>query len=331
MTQRNAAGSKALGIFLKERRLAAFHWTKSLGPYLRATARLGKPITQEEVAEVLDVSRTWYALLESGAVRASTALLSRIGNAFSLDAEQRAHMLSLALPELATDGPTALPKSDLSLRISSPDEIEQTARSLAAAREQYLRDGTIPTRSLRPRVRVSWDRCLPAVDPTQLIPAFHRSDELSERRERRERLVWAAAPVIDFLANRLGGLGYAVVITDEGGCILSMDADPAVRRRLAAIDFEPGSDWCEASAGTNAIGTSLVDGRPVQLLAAEHFCEGWTDYTCTAAPVRCPETLEVIGTLDVTGRYPLVRSHLLPLIMACALEIEERLAIAPAA
>jgi hypothetical protein len=53
--------------------------------------------------------------------------------------------------------------------------------------------------------------------------------------------------------------------------------------------------------GNNAIGTSLRLGLPARFALAEHYCDGWTDWTCAAVPVRCPLTRGVLGTLDVSG------------------------------
>jgi hypothetical protein len=55
----------------------------------------------------------------------------------------------------------------------------------------------------------------------------------------------------------------------------------------------------------------LADGRPLQLMAAEHFCDGWRPFTCTA--------------LDISGDYRLVRRHLVGMVVECAYEVEERL------
>jgi transcriptional regulator with XRE-family HTH domain len=38
---------------------------KALGPQERTPARRGKPVTQEELAEYIGVSRCWYGMLES--------------------------------------------------------------------------------------------------------------------------------------------------------------------------------------------------------------------------------------------------------------------------
>src|SRR5207244_13544718 len=98
-------------------------------------------------------------------------------------------------------------------------------------------------------------------------------------------------------------------------------------RRLARIDFVPGGDWSEAAAGTNAIGTALAAPHVVQLMAAEHYCDGWTDVTCTAAPIRPPFTGEVMGVLDVTGEYRIIRSFLTNSLASAALEVHQDLLI----
>src|SRR5205085_11990418 len=119
-------------------------------------------------------------------------------------------------------------------------------------------------------------------------------------------LIHATHSVLSYLTDFLAGSGYVVVLSDAKGRLLDVLGDATIRRRLARIDFVPGGDWSEAAAGTNAIGTALADGHGVQLMAAEHYCDGWQDLTCTAAPIRHPFTGEVMGILDVTGDYRLI-------------------------
>jgi DNA-binding XRE family transcriptional regulator len=72
-----------------------------LGPQPRPTRRHGKPVTQEELAECLGVSRCWYGLLESERpVRVSIVLLDRLANVLMLTARERAMLFALAMPEL---------------------------------------------------------------------------------------------------------------------------------------------------------------------------------------------------------------------------------------
>lgn len=152
-----------------------------------------------------------------------------------------------------------------------------------------------------------------------------RDEQLQAIRDENEPLIRASRDAVARLSDQLAGSGYVVVLADAKGRLLDVVGDGGTRRRLEAIDFVPGGDWSELAAGTNAIGTALEDRHAVQLMGAEHFCDGWTDLTCTAAPIRNPIGGDVIGVLDITGNYRLIRPHLPSLLAVTALEIEERL------
>jgi transcriptional regulator with XRE-family HTH domain len=95
--------TEQLGGLLKRCRARVGAERCSLGPYLRSPIRIGKSLTQEEVAEAAGISRQWYALLESDrAIRVSARVLARIADALVMDAEERAATFRLALPELRT-------------------------------------------------------------------------------------------------------------------------------------------------------------------------------------------------------------------------------------
>jgi transcriptional regulator with XRE-family HTH domain len=73
----------------------------SLGPYLRRPLRIGRTVTQEEVAEAVGISRIWYAKLEGDRPpNVSAAVLRRIADALMMDATEREAVFRLALPEL---------------------------------------------------------------------------------------------------------------------------------------------------------------------------------------------------------------------------------------
>lgn len=75
--------------------------TRSLGENLRAPSRVGRVVTQEEVAEAVGISRNWYQMLETKqGLRVSPTLLGRIADALMLSASERAEIVELAVPEL---------------------------------------------------------------------------------------------------------------------------------------------------------------------------------------------------------------------------------------
>src|SRR3989454_5810879 len=214
------------------------------------------------------------------------------------------------------------------LSIASPSEIERTARQLRTMREGFLTTGTLTMYTPRSVIRDSWQRChVMQVNPSRRCAplAIAREAQLYHLREVNELLIRATRSAMSHLTDFLADSGYVIVLSDAKGCLLHVVGDVGIRRRLARIDFVPGGDWSEAAAGTNAIGTALADGHVVQLMAAEHYCDGWQDLTCTAAPVRHPFTGEVVGILDVTGDYHLIRPFLTNSLAAAALEVQHEL------
>src|SRR6266849_310187 len=204
---------------------------------------------------------------------------------------------AIALPYLDRGSGMTIQLARVNLSIASPSEIERTARQLRMIREDFLSTGSLATYTPRSMILDSWLRC----------------SEMHVNPSRR------CAPLAIARESQLYQL------RDAKGRLLDVVGDAGIRRRLAHIDFVPGGNWSEAGAGTNAIGTALADGHVVQLMAAEHYCDGWQDLTCTASPIRHPFTGEIIGVLDVTGDYRLIRPFLTNSLATAALETEQQL------
>jgi hypothetical protein len=97
------------------------------------------------------------------------------------------------------------------------------------------------------------------------------------------------------------------------------------RARLDAgdtINFTEGAGWNETGAGTNAIGVALATGHAVQVFAAEHFNEPVQAWTCAAAPVHDPDSGELLGVIDLTGRLTTAHPHSLTGAVATAHAVE---------
>lgn len=72
-----------------------------LGDYKRLPNRVGKPVTQEEIAEAVGITRTWYGKLETGdGARPSLTLLRRVAAALMLQPPERAQLFNLAIGDL---------------------------------------------------------------------------------------------------------------------------------------------------------------------------------------------------------------------------------------
>ncbi|HEY0798262.1 MAG TPA: helix-turn-helix transcriptional regulator [Candidatus Baltobacteraceae bacterium] len=90
-----------LGVFLKERRRELSAQIRAIGSHPRPPVRIGRAVTQEEIAEAVGVSRVWYAQIESGRGSVSLRLLMRIAEALMLGPEDRRALVRLTLPGIA--------------------------------------------------------------------------------------------------------------------------------------------------------------------------------------------------------------------------------------
>jgi DNA-binding XRE family transcriptional regulator len=90
-----------LGTFLLQRRRRVDAGAARIGPLPRRPERIGRRVTQEEIAEAVEVTREWYAMIEAGAaVRPSTSLLARLATVFELSTDERLTLFMLGIEEL---------------------------------------------------------------------------------------------------------------------------------------------------------------------------------------------------------------------------------------
>ena len=175
----------------------------------------------------------------------------------------------------------------------------------------------------------SWQRSARAgVEPgARLAPLAVRGDDgLEQLRNRSYDLMWAAKGLFVNSAHLLERSGSVMMLTDQNGVVLEVAGDTATRESAQAIHLVEGGHWHESVVGTNGIGTALAMRRPVQVHAAEHFCEGIKRWTCAAAPVFYPGTEQVLGVVDISGPPSTYQGSNLVLAVAAARQIEAVLA-----
>ena len=175
----------------------------------------------------------------------------------------------------------------------------------------------------------SWQRSARAgVEPgAQLAPLAVRGDDgLAQLRNRSHDLMWAAKGLFVNSAHLLECSGSIMMLTDQNGVVLEVAGDRGTRELAQAVHLTEGGHWHESVVGTNGIGTALAMRRPVQVHAAEHFCEGIKRWTCAAAPVFYPGTEQVLGVVDISGPPATYQGSNLVLAVAAARQIEAVLA-----
>ncbi|WP_026476908.1 sigma-54-dependent Fis family transcriptional regulator [Alkaliphilus transvaalensis] len=176
----------------------------------------------------------------------------------------------------------------------------------------------------KPYIERSHERCKKmGVDYTRVYSSKILKDaELQKKLEENSELIITAGPFMEQLYNFVKGSGFLAILTDGEGCILNVTGDEDVLDIAFRLEMVPGAYMNEEHIGTNAMGTALEEGYPVQVSEEEHYILAYHRWTCSAAPIRNLKG-EIIGTLDLTGHSSLVHSHTLGMVVAAVNAIEE--------
>ncbi|WP_277188265.1 sigma-54-dependent Fis family transcriptional regulator [Caballeronia sp. BR00000012568055] len=176
-------------------------------------------------------------------------------------------------------------------------------------------------------VAQSWLRCLTEfqLDPARFVmPPVLTQRELTERREATSDLIACSKLEMTTLYQQLADPELAVVLVDADGVIVHQVSSVPFGEAVAADGLRVGALWSEREAGTNGMGTCLIERDCIAVCQHEHFYPRYTSLTCTAAPIF-DERGEVVGVLDVTSRSKLLQQHSLVLVGMSRQMIENRL------
>ncbi len=209
-------------------------------------------------------------------------------------------------------------------RLSNP----QNNQKVMAAWEGFLSGQAPQTNALRCLIDDSWRRCLEVqVDPArqQALSPVNEATLSSLQHQHRE-LLTAGKQVMAMAKDFLAETETIMILTDPNGMILGVEGDPRALGAAENIHLIPGSSWNELICGTNAIGTALSIGQPVQIHAAEHFCAGIKQWTCSATVIRDPYDGKILGAVDVSGLGKTFSPYSLALAVTTASRIESQLA-----
>jgi transcriptional regulator of acetoin/glycerol metabolism len=207
-------------------------------------------------------------------------------------------------------------------------ELRMTASALELAKAQFLVDGQGAQPLIAPHISRSWRRCF-EVEVVPLNPVPLALSPLRERREQSMRLLECAQPELDGLTEHALGNGCVVVLCDAQGLILDEIGSPDFLPKAHRVALAPGVEWSEASRGTNAIGTALIERQALMVLGGEHYLAQNAALGCAAAPIFNGRG-EIAGLLDISGEAIHVDSHALGLVRMAAQQIEHRMMLTEA-
>ncbi|TNC18955.1 DNA-binding protein [Amycolatopsis alkalitolerans] len=181
-----------------------------------------------------------------------------------------------------------------------PTSGSRSGATVYGAWERFVR-GEDDLRGVRPEIAISWHRCRDQyrVDPqlTEAPVAVAEVDHALEHDAVIAELGFRAAS----LARELSTTGGIVTITDASGRVLAQWGDQATRTVAASANLAPWFCWSEGATGTNGMGTALMSYTPVLIRGAEHWCQGFHDWTCAGVAVRDVVTRQPVAVLNISS------------------------------
>lgn len=201
----------------------------------------------------------------------------------------------------------------------------KSLQEIEHARLQFLEQGNMAESVVNKTIARSWQRSLDnGINASQpLSTATLDRVELEKKRSKHHLLLTQAKPEITALYEQIAHSYSMVALTEAEGVILHSEGQHLLVDLAPSEIMSPGYSWCEQERGTNAIGTAIVEQRPVAVQGAEHFVEQLHGFSCYAVPIFGPNQ-QLLGTLNITNAFAAHQQHTLALVKMAAQQIENR-------
>ena len=195
-----------------------------------------------------------------------------------------------------------------------------------AARERLRSEGILPDGYLRDEIEASWRRSLEAGLDCSNDKAQNQDEvnDLRSFREQHELLLHVAMPDFEQLSQQFGGEGL-ILLANADAQIVELGGNHDILTPARRLVLRQGASWSEHNRGTNALGTAVVEHRPILINEEEHFLDAVSGISCTSAPIMDANG-RLTGVIDITREgYNLQPQDTLGVVQLAARNIEARL------
>ena len=159
---------------------------------------------------------------------------------------------------------------------------------------------------------------------TNISKRILKEKDVNDLLEKNKEIITISMPYINMICEIIGDNDFVLILTDSYGCILDIKGDERVVSEFAKLNLDVGVFVDEKNIGTNAMGIALIEDRPVQVTADEHYVDIFKGLTCSAAPIHNIKG-DIIGTLNLTGRWDKKHPHTLGLVIFGVKAIENEI------
>jgi len=201
-------------------------------------------------------------------------------------------------------------------------------KKIEKARKRFIETGEIDSSVVRPIIANSWKRCkLAKVSPYLKNSINELNDkEIKVLLDKNRDLNKTSQSIMGMAEKMIRGSGFRIDLSDKDGYILKIIGDKKILKESEEVGVVIGSNRSEIIVGTNSIGMTLFTGEPIQIIGPEHYNVYPRYWTCSSAPLRDPSG-NIIGVINMSGKYHLLHKHTLGMVVSIAKAIENALRI----
>jgi len=183
-----------------------------------------------------------------------------------------------------------------------------------------------PTGHVKPEVVHSWYQSIEiGLDPFSNDPPPRISgNKLKRLFAINKTLIEIAKPVMQMSEISVRDTGFLTTLSEKNGYVLLVLGGSDIIDMAKRNYYVPGCRRDIGHAGTNAIGLSLQENRPIQLTGFEHFRVKHHDWTCSSAPIHNSRG-DILGAITLSGHSSSRHQHTLALATSAAEAIEAQL------
>ena len=192
----------------------------------------------------------------------------------------------------------------------------------------FVKMGQVNDDVIEKEVSDSWQRCREmGIDPLDSKKQELMSEgKLENLKNDNQGFINVSLPFLKMLFNLLENSGFRVDLCDSSCNVLITLGDPETMELSAKTNSLAGSNQSEETMGTTATGLAKLNKHPIQIAGAKHYRQILHRWTCSAAPVLDSEN-NVLGIINISGRYELTHEHTLGMIASTAKAIENEIRI----
>jgi len=153
--------------------------------------------------------------------------------------------------------------------------------------------GNFQERDLKPcdTIAKSWERSIVqhGLDPrlnqeVEILTSY----EIQQQFQLHEDYLNIARNGLTGLSRRIANAGFSVLLTDETGLALDAKLPSQMKDVWQDAGLLIGSKWGEKHAGTNGIGTCLIEKESLIIHQHEHFFDAQSPLSCSVTPIFDP-------------------------------------------